>query len=401
MAANAEAAHLGNLSAVLRRLHQAGPASRSELVRATGLSRSAVRAVIGELVELGLAHETKADATGLPGRPSPVASVEPQGAVALAVEIAVDSMAVAIVGLGGAILAEVRTASERGSRPVAETVGTIANLSRQLLESRPTRDRLVAVAVGVAGVVRGHDGFVHLAPNLGWRNVPVGALIADALDLRVPVFIANDADLGALAEHVRGAGVGVDEMVYLSGEVGVGGGVIVRGQPLRGVNGYAGEVGHIPVNPNGRSCHCGSFGCLETEVGEDALLRRAGRTLDEVFAGAEQGSTEVLAALSEVGAWLGIGAAALVNVFNPRLLVFGGLFARMFPHVLPAVRRELERRALPMSTAQVELVPAALGAEATLLGAGELALGPLLDDPGFARRFRRPVRDVAAAAAVV
>ena len=147
-----------------------------------------------------------------------------------------------------------------------------------LASSRPPATTLVGVGVAVVGVVRRSDG-VRLdgaEPRLARRARSASALVA-ALGLDVPISVANDADLGALAELRRGAAVGVDDVLFVSGEVGVGGGIIVDGQPLTGAAGYGGEVGHMPVNPTGPPCRCGSIGCWETEVGERRCCGVAGR----------------------------------------------------------------------------------------------------------------------------
>ena len=170
----------------------------------------------------------------------------------------------------------------------------------------------------------------------------------------------------------------------------MGGGLIVDGDPLPSVAGYAGEVGHIPVNPAGLSCRCGSVGCWETEVGADALLRRAGhqpgggrRELDAVLREAESGSPVALGALDEVGRWIGFGLAGLVNIFNPRLIVLGGLFGRIHPFVDDTLEAELDRLALEAPRRLVRVVPASLGIDAPLLGAAEFAFEPLLGDPAL------------------
>ena len=183
--------------------------------------------------------------------------------------------------------------------------------------------------------------------------------------------------------------MGVDNVLFISGEVGVGGGLIVDGRPLTGVAGYGGEIGHIPVNPAGAACRCGSVGCWETEVGEGALLRRAGHpaaggraAVEAVLREAADGSPVALAALDHVGRWLGLGLAGLVNVLNPRLVVLGGLFGRIHPldRGRPSRRSSTAGR-LPAPRALVRVVPASLGVDAPLLGAAELAFEPLLADP--------------------
>jgi predicted NBD/HSP70 family sugar kinase len=248
---------------------------------------------------------------------------------------------------------------------------------------------VVGVGVAIAGIVRNADGLVHLAPNLGWHEVPLGDLLADAIGRAAPVVVGNEADLGARAEHLRGAGVGVDDLVYLHGEVGLGGGIIVDGRPLRGATGYAAEVGHMTLDPAGRPCGCGSRGCWETEVGEAALLRAAGRgdaplgraSVDEVLGEAARGVPRAMGAMDRIGTWLGVGIAGIVNVFNPRRVVLGGLFGRCAPYLTAAMMRELEARALPMSRSLVDVVPGRLGDTVLLIGAAEAAFEPLLEDP--------------------
>jgi predicted NBD/HSP70 family sugar kinase len=309
-------------------------------------------------------------------------------AVVVALDIAVDSLAAAIVGLGGRTLARVRIERSREHSSVDEIAADLTGLARTVLGRRPAAEPVVGIGVAVVGVVRRSDGVVSMAPNLGWRDIPLGDRLARALDLSVPISVANEADLGTLAELRRGVAVGADDLIYISGEVGVGGGVIVGGRPLTGVAGYAGEVGHMPVNPDGAQCRCGSVGCWETEVGEDALLVRAGlmpgggrAAVDAVLREAAVGSATAQAALDHVGTWLGLGLASLVNLLNPQLIVLGGRFGRMYPFVTRALHAELDRRTLPAARSLVTVIPTSLGVDAPLLGAAELALEPLLADP--------------------
>ena len=383
-----ETVRRANLGAIVRELHAHGALSRSELVARTGLTRSAIRSLVGELVHAGLAAEGPATRLGTPGRPSPVVRLVAGSAVVVALDIAVDSLAAAIVGLGGRTLARVRIERSREHSSVDEIAADLTGLARTVLGRRPAAEPVVGIGVAVVGVVRRSDGVVSMAPNLGWRDIPLGDRLARALDLSVPISVANEADLGTLAELRRGVAVGADDLVYISGEVGVGGGVIVGGRPLTGVAGYAGEVGHMPVNPEGAPCRCGSVGCWETEVGEDALLVRAGlmpgggrAAVDAVLREAAAGSATAQAALDHVGTWLGLGLASLVNLLNPQLIVLGGRFGRMYPFVTRALHAELDRRTLPAARSLVTVIPTSLGVDAPLLGAAELALEPLLADP--------------------
>jgi len=385
-----ETVRRANLSAIVRELHDRGPLSRSELVARTGLTRSAIRGLIGEFVAADLVSEERPTPLGAPGRPSPLVHLNAEGAVVIALEIAVDCLAVALVGLGGRVMALERVDRPRTHVSVDETVADLVELVARIRATRPPDDPLIGIGVAVAAVVRRSDGLVSMAPNLGWRDVPLGERLAEALGSDVPISVANEADLGALAEHRRGVAIGADDVLFLSGEVGVGGGVIVDGRPLSGVAGYAGEVGHMPVNPTGIACACGSTGCWETEVGVGALLRRAGHPpdggraeVDAILHEAITGSPAALGALDSVGRWLGFGLAGLVNVFNPSLVVLGGFFTRIHPFVARTLGEELERRALPAPRRLVQVVPATLGVDAPLLGAAELAFEPLLADPAL------------------
>jgi predicted NBD/HSP70 family sugar kinase len=383
-----ETVRRANLSSIVRQLHSRGPQSRSELVARTGLTRSAIRGLIGEFVGSALVVEERAALMGAPGRPSPVVRPVPEAAMVLALEITVDSSAAAVVGLGGEVLEHRRVDRSRDRASLEDVLQDLRDLTAQLELLGLARDAFIGIGVAVAGVVRRTDGWVSTAPNLGWHDVPLGSILGDALGLDLPVHVANDADLGALAELRRGAGRGADDMVFVSGEVGVGGGIIVDGQPLTGVAGFAGEVGHLPINPAGGDCRCGSVGCWELEVGEEALLRGGGLpadggrpAVDALIADARAGGPAALASLERAGRWLGVGLALLVNLLNPRVIVLGGTFGRIHPIVGATIEAELDRRALPAPRALLRIAPAALGDDAPLIGAAELAFEPFLADP--------------------
>ena len=383
-----ETVRRANLSAIIRELHLHGPASRSALVGRTGLTRSAIGSLIGEFVGAGIVTEERAAPRGVPGRPSPLVQLDSNRVGVIALEIAVDTIAVAVVGLGGRILDQRRFDRPRSDMSVEATCSSLADMVSSAFDRPTTPDTIVGVGVAVAGVVRRDDGFVSMAPNLGWTDVALGSRLTEAFRLALPVTIVNDAELGALAELRRGAAVGATDVLYVSGEVGVGGGIISAGRQLTGVAGYAGEIGHMPVNPLGSDCRCGSIGCWETEIGVDALLVRAGRpagggrpAAEAVLLDAEAGVPMALAAIEEVGRWLGYGLAGLVNVFNPSLIVLSGSFRSIHPFVAEIINRQLDRFALPAPRREVRVIPASLGLGGPLIGAAELAFEPFLADP--------------------
>jgi predicted NBD/HSP70 family sugar kinase len=399
-----ETVRRANLSTIVRELHVSGPMSRSELVNRTGLTRSAIRGLIGELVGGNLAIEGPAALDGTPGRPSPVVRPDAHGRVVLALEIAVDSLAAAAVGLGGEVFELVRVDLPRGRSSLTPIVDLLAELASTVRAALPADDVIIGTGVAMVGVVRRSDGMVSMAPNLGWRDEPLGERLADALGMDVPIAIANESDLAVLAEHRRGAARGVDDVLLVWGSVGVGGGLIVNGEPLTGSAGYSGEVGHIPVNPDGLPCRCGSIGCWETEVGSSALLRRAGHppeggheAVAAVLRDAENGSPTALEALAETGRWLGIGLAGVINVLNPDMVLLGGGLAPAYPFVRSALEAELDRRVLRASRQLVRVVPTTLGEAAPLRGAAELAFEPLLADPAAWLRPRSSLVALASA----
>ncbi len=375
-----------NLATVLSRLHLAGPLSRSELAAETGLNRSTIRGLIGALSEEGLVTEDPGLPSSGPGRPSAVARVRPEGAIVLAVEMEVDSIALATVGLGGRILDRVRAPNPPEALTPESAVARVVEMAGPLITELPAGRGLVAVGVAMAGVVRRSDGFVHVSPNLGWRDVPIGGLVSEAFGIEL-VAVANEADMGALGEYRRGAGRNARNMIYVAGEVGVGAGIIYGADPMLGIAGYAGEAGHTLVNPQGNECRCGARGCWETEVGEEALVRRAGlegidSALEELLHRAEAGEGKTLNALSEVGRWLGIGVGNLVNLFNPDLVVIGGFYQPLFPFMADAIDSGAQEIALQPPWDLCSVVVSELGEDALLVGAAELALDEVLRDPG-------------------
>jgi predicted NBD/HSP70 family sugar kinase len=376
-----------NRARLLRRLHEGGAASRSELVAFSGLNRSTVGVLVSELAEVGLVTEG-AGSAGQVGRPSLVVQPNPQSAVVVAFDLRVERTVVALVGLGGEVLMHREQRHRRTSYTPQAATRNIATLTEQVLRQAPASAAWVGVGVGVPGIVDHGDGRVRLAPNLGWTDVPLGDMVREALAGQfeyVPtVSVSNDADLGAVSEHVRGVGARNRNLIYLSGEVGVGGGIVIDGRPMTGAGGYGGEVGHMVVNPNGVLCRCGQQGCWETEIGRDAILRAAGLDdqdeVADVIAAASAGNRKAQAAIDGVGEWLGIGLANLVNLFNPEVIVLGGHLRLLFPLVSGTVYRRIHY-ALPAAREQVRVEVPALNGESTLLGAAEVAFEELLSNP--------------------
>lgn len=377
-----------NLARMLRYLHVDGAKSRSELVAFSGLNRSTVGVLVSELSDVGLVYEG-AGSPGQVGRPSLMVQPVAESAIVLAFDIRVERTIVAVVGLGGHVLLRKEQRHRRSHYSAEAAVRTIVALTAQALDTAPAGAAWVGVGVGVPGVVDHADGRVRLAPNLGWSDVALADLVREALTEELswcpPVLINNDADLGAMAEVARGAGTHSRNLIYVSGEVGIGGGIIIDGRLMSGAGGYGGEVGHMVVNPAGVLCRCGATGCWETEIGRDAVVRAAGldgeqAEVADVIAAAADGNVQARRAIDEVGSWLGLGLTNLVNLFNPEVIVLGGHLRLLLPLVSGDVLRQLHF-ALPAPREQARVEVSGLNGDSSLLGAAESAFDGLLGDP--------------------
>ena len=380
-----------NASRLLTLLHHAGgSATRAELTAALDCGRSAVGYALGELVNRGLVGVDEhpparpGDASG-PGRPSHRVLIAPGAPVALAVHLRVDTLDVAVVGLGGQVLRVEREPVE--VRPdVASIFLRISRLLRKL--GREAERPVAGVGVSLPSPVRAEDGYALEPRHLEWTGVPARELVREGLDEPWPVHVGNDANLAALAEHRHGAGRGSRQLLYVTTEhIGIGGALISEGGVFGGARGYAMEVGHTTADPDGPTCSCGARGCLELVADTRALMRAAGQPDSPVtgieyrarvlMEAAERGEPGAAAAVDEVAARLGAGLAGLVNLLDPDRILLGGLLARLHPLAAPRILATLGERSFLERAVPVPVLPAALDCGA-LLGAAELALADVL-----------------------
>jgi predicted NBD/HSP70 family sugar kinase len=377
------------VSRALTELHKlGGRASRNELTERLGCGRSVTGYALGELVERGLV-EIDRSVSLAPGRhggrPSHGVVISEDAPVAIAAQLNADTIAVATVALGGRILA-------RDEHPIGplDPEAVADTLSELVCTHASTRRRLLGVGVSVPSPVRAADGFVLAALHLGWPPVPFGALLAARLG-NLSLTLDNDAHLAALAEHRHGAGREATQMLYLTtGRSGLGGALISAGRLFTGASGYAMELGHIAVNPGGTPCRCGSAGCLDVEADNRALLRAGGepevgsdavpRRANELLNAAAARDPRAVAAADRVRRILGDGLVSLVNLTDPDRIVLGGSLGAL---------HELDPESIPTQLLQQSLleragtIPVRSGTltDPFLLGAAEMVLQPLLDDP--------------------
>jgi predicted NBD/HSP70 family sugar kinase len=384
-----------NLSLVLRALLADGPCPRSALAARTGLAKATVAALVTELESRGLASAGTPERNGV-GRPGQVVRLDGGGVFGIGVQVNVDSLDVVAMDLGGVLLVEERIELDvptSGPQVVLDHLAEVVATAAQRIAT--VRGVTVGVTVAIPALVDEHTGTVNLAPNLGWRDVPVVVALRQRLgEPDYPVRADNDANLAAIAEYAAGAAAGVPDLVYLTGAVGVGGGVISDGRLLRGAAGFAGEFGHLPLDPAGHRCGCGRTGCWETMVGLAALLRAAAtpddsvrnpaldldQRLAEIRRRAAAGDDRTLRALQQIGTGLGLGASILVNVFDPQLIVLGGYFAALGDYLVESVNAELAARVVANGS-ECRVVLSPLGFTAAARGGAQVALESVLVDP--------------------
>ena len=309
--------------------------------------------------------------------------------VALAVDIGGTKILVALVSEAGDIISQENylTLADEGVEAVIDRLLTAVNhaLGKAKMESW----QLSGLCVAIAGVLDARRGVVTLSPNLrGWHNVPLGDIVAERLS--VEAYIINDASAAALGEYLLGAGVGVNNLIYVTVSTGIGGGIILNGKLYLGADGCAGEVGHMVVDANGPRCKCGNIGCLEAFASGTAVAREAvrrisrgeksrmtelvGDRLEDIDASivgvaAKEGDVLACDIIEKAADYLGIGLANLANIFNPELIIVGGGMSRLGDMLLEPARRVVRERAFQLPARSLRIVPSQLGDNAGVLGA--------------------------------
>ncbi len=374
-----------NLSAILHHLYEHAPVSRAALAEMTGLNKTTVSSLVSELIEHRFVHEVGLESAGT-GRPAVLLELNPGAGYMISAEVGVDFLSVICSDFAPEVL-------WRHHEDISPGMGQYAILNRllailhQAADEVDTHDQLLGVALGVPGLVDQQSGTLLFAPNLGWKDVLLRKTLESAFD--VPVFVGNEAIMAALGEYFFGAARGHDHVLYISAGVGLGGGIVCAGRVYGGKTGFAGEFGHMTMDPEGIPCNCGNRGCWETQASQPALFRYiqsaldAGHTsiLPEMTGGnletlsislivdaARANDAVALEALGTVGRYLGIGIASLVNVLNPDLVVFGGILSLGGEFLLPAIKDALRRRTLRWSREATHVVLAQHRTDACVMG---------------------------------
>ncbi len=364
-----------NLEVVLGAVSRGGPLTRAALAEVTGLTKSTVSKLVGDLVEAGLLAETGPARAGERGRPGVHVVLSGARMASLGLEINVDYLAVRVLDLTGEVrFAARRERDNRGSRP-KKVLGELQDLATDALAEA---HRLGLEAAGAVLAVSGPvgDGVLFSAPNLGWQDVRP----AELLRLPVPVELDNEANLAALGELWYGDGE--RDFLYVSGEIGIGAGLVVNGVLYSGATGLAGELGHVVVAPEGAPCRCGGSGCLETYAGQEALLTAGNAaSVPALLSALERGDETALAACAAAGRALGIALTSAVNLLDLDRIVLGGVFTQLYPWLSGPVSEVLTTRLGGLRGTPPVLSASRLGGDAATLGAAGRVIHRVLADP--------------------
>ena len=376
-----------NLSLALRKvLDASAPVSRAGIAAATGLARATVSGLVDLLIEADLVRELDPAAAVRAGRPA-VPLVPARGTVAgVGMEVNIDYIGVRALDIAGRVLVERTELGDfRRSDPVAVLDRLARIADRTIAGLSADGVRIAGTALALPGLVDRVTGPLRVAPNLGWRDVDVvGVMTAHPVLAGFPPHLANEANLAARAEaHARRAG-GPASFVYVSGEVGIGGAIVLDGEIFRGRHGWSGEIGHMVVDPFGAR---GALrGTLEDLAGQDALMAGAGLDLSlhlsHLAAAAAAGDPAALGSLRRGAEALGIALANVVSVVDVDEVVLGGTFAPLFGFVHATVTEQLERGVIFAPWAPVRVTEAIAGEYPAMTGAALAVIETVVADPG-------------------
>ncbi|HUQ02942.1 MAG TPA: ROK family transcriptional regulator [Kofleriaceae bacterium] len=376
-----------NSTLVLRLIWRERQISRADIARHTGLSPSTVSAIVAELERAGLVREIGAGASR-GGRRPVLVGFRDDAFVLVGVELGATHVSAVLTDLRGNMRAFRDMHVAVRDDPKGAMAMARALIDECLASERVSKKRVVGIGVAVPSPVHPErPGKLSSLIMPAWRDYDVQETLASAFG--VPVFVDNDANLGALSERFWGAGAGGEDLAFIKVATGIGSGHIINGALYRGSGGTAGEIGHIAIDPNGPPCVCGSRGCLATLIGAEALLTRArarwgkkkkNPTVTDIVVGARSGDPVARELVEEVGRSLGVVVAGLLNLLNPAIVVLGGEITSVGDVLLDPLRASIRARALSTSVAETQIVASRLGARSIAVGAATMVLDSALAD---------------------
>lgn len=393
-----------NLSIILNALRDHPPLSRAALAVATGLNKTTVSSLVQQLIDSGLITETGVG-KNITGRPGILLQLNPIAGGIIGVEIGVDFISVVLTDFAARVVWRHQERTDRREQQASILRRCIANVESAVAQAKLRGLPILGMALGVPGLIDVESGTLLYAPNLQWENVPLRQMLGAHFNF--PVFVDNEASIAAFGESYFGVARGSRNVLYVSAGVGIGGGIVLDGRLYAGSSGFAGEVGHMTIEPHGIACACGNCGCWETVASQSAVFRRvheaigAGEmsslarfkngkrehlTIPVVVRAAEEGDLVARQALTETAKYLGIGFANLVNALNPEMIVFGGILSLAKEFLMPVIQQTISERALRWSFRTTQVVVAAYGSDACVMGAVATVYDQMLHQPFPAKR---------------
>ncbi|UYQ77859.1 ROK family transcriptional regulator [Glutamicibacter sp. JL.03c] len=381
-----------NLARVLSAIAAAGEdqrLSRADVAQLSQLTKASVSSLVADLLAAGLVVEIGVHRDGERGRPSVGLVLNPARCV-MGMEINVDYIAAGLVDLSGKLLAHEILPRANHSSTAGEVLAALGELSQRLQAAAQAQGLMILGAgLAVPGLVNEEHFTVLQAPNLGWiqQELDVAALLPEP-PTRFRLF--NEANASALAQQQL-MDAQENDFLFVSGEVGIGGGVIIGAELFVGTQGHAGELGHVVIAPDGKICSCGGRGCLETIAGQEAILAAANlgagadsaprqERISQLYQALETGTETAVNAVAEAGKSLGIAVASALRLYNVSTVVFGGHFAALERWMRPAMEASLQVHA-PSIAEQAQLLCSPLGQTGALVGAARSVVGDLLEAP--------------------
>jgi len=395
-----------NLSTVLQLIHNDAPVSRAQIAQTTGLNKSTISSLVESLLQRKLIHETGISPVGT-GRPATLLEINPQAGGIVGVELGVDFVAVALTDFKGNVLwQQIVNANPTDSQE--ETLAQTLKLCKKAIDFCESHNLfLLGLGISVPGTVNIEKGLLIFAPNLQWRDLPLQAFFAEHTGVKV--FIENDANAAAIAEHLFGAARQSQNFIFIFAGIGLGGGLFLNGKLYRGDTGFAGEIGHSPImaEPFQAPCHCGNRGCWETYANQYSIIQRVStrleanrnsmipRIMDEQNAplsiaiikqAADAGDQEAIEALTETGTAMGIGFATLINTLNPEKIILGGPLSVVGNYLLPSAKSVATNHALQEMRPKVDILLSSFEKDASLIGAISIVANDILLNPTHVER---------------
>ncbi|SFU45475.1 ROK family transcriptional regulator [Alicyclobacillus macrosporangiidus] len=373
-----------NRSIVLNLIRTQSPISRTQIAKITGLNKATVSALVDELIQDNLVQEVGHGHARVGRRPVLLLFNADAGHV-IGMDLGVNYIRVLATDLA----ARARHAYESPLDPSASVetnLRLVVDMVRKAAEALPPSSLgIVGIGIGVPGLVDYDTGTVINAPNLRWSDLPLRERLER--ELQMPVFVDNEANAGALGEKLFGSGKDVSDLVYVSVGIGIGTGIIVGGELMRGRRGLAGEFGHMTVETAGARCSCGNTGCLELYASEAAVeqmyLRESGRPakLAEIQERLAENDAAAISAVQAAGYYLGVGVANIINGLNPSMVVIGNRVAQFGDWLLRPVEQAVQNRSFVARNSATPIRISSLGRDAIAVGAAALVLHHYFSGP--------------------